>query len=351
MKPLYSGLILLAILLFLFYVPVRISYHAESIGTVLPVQEWKLLQDQTGRLSSMVIDYKTGAAKQIDAYQFEQGDFSGLHVDIPNGLFVHAGDTLVRLYSTIQAQEIQEIKAELALYSAQFKAETTGEKAPVVQEAENKLYFAEQDLKLKESLYNTKKRLKDEGLIAVTEFETVENDYRLAKIQTDIAKKGLDNVQTGLKKESVGITEAHLRGLRERLALLEKKGLSFVLRAPFTGYVVTGALPEELLTIQSAEEYFLQIPIKVEQLAYLDSSSVIRVTDVNTRQEYTARYLFTMPKVEVLDNRQVALLAASLRPDSPAQRISTGISVRCYIDFGKINQREYLKRLLNFNWY
>lgn len=350
MRPLYSGLILLAILLCLFYIPIRIPYHVESIGKVMPVLEWKLVQDQTGRLSSVVRDFKTGSVKQIDAYQFAQGDFSGLHIDSKEGALVQAGDTIVRMYSTMQAQEIQQIEAQLALYSAQLNAETTGDKPPVVQEAENKLHFAEQDLKLKESLYNTKKQLKEGGLIAVTEFEAAENDYKLAKIQIEIAQKSLDNVQTGLKKESVGITEAQLRGLRDRLALLRRKGLSFVLRAPFSGYVVPGALPEELLTLQSAGEYFLQIPVKAEQLAYLDSTTMIHVMDVNTKKVYEASYLFTLPKVEILDNRQVALVAASVQPDTITERMSTGIAARCSIDFGRINQREYLKRLLNFRW-
>jgi hypothetical protein len=328
----------------------QVPYRAESIGKVLPVQEWQLLQDQTGRLTSVIRDHKTGAAQQIDAYQFEQGDFSGLHIDLPPGAFVNVGDTIVRMYSTRQSQEIQTIEAQLALYAAQLNAEKSGDKAPIVQEAENKLHFSEQDLTLKESFYQTKKRLKEEGLIAVTEFQAAENDYQLAKIQVEIARKTLETVRTGLKNESVNITEAQLRGLRDRLTLLRQKGLSFVLRAPFSGYIVPTLLPEELLTLQRADEYLVHIPIKVEQLTYLNPECAINVLDLKTQHLFRAKLLGTLPKVEVLDSRQIAIVTALVTPDSLNMRLSMGISTRCSIDFGMINQREYIKRVLNFRW-
>ena len=346
----YSGLILLLILLVGLYVPIRVPYQATSIGKVVPVQEWQIFQDQAGRLTSVVRDNKTGAAKQIDSYQFEQGDFSGMRIDLPAGAFVSAGDTVVRMYSIRQSQEIQTIEAQITLYNAQLGAETTGDKPPIVQEAENKLHFAEQDLAVKEALYDTNKRLKEEGLIAVTAFQTIENDYRLAKIQVEIAKKSLENVGTGLKNESVGITEAQLQGLRKQLALLRQKGLSFVLCAPFSGYVVPSLLPGELLILQRSDEYLVHIPVKVEQLAYLDSTSIINVMDVKTARVFRAKYFGILPKIEVLENHQVALVEALVNPDSAGVRLSMGISTRCNIDFGNINQREYIKRVLNFKW-
>ncbi len=321
-----------------------------SVGKVLPAQEWQLKQDQAGRLSSILRDNKTGAAQEIDSYQFEQGDFSGMRIDLPVGAYVRMGDTIVRMFSIRQSQEIQEIEAQLALYKAQLSAETTGDKRPIIQEAENKLHFAKQDLEVKAALYETNKRLKDEGLLAVTIFQTIENDYRLAKIQVEIAQKTLETVDTGLKKESVGITEAQLRGLQNRLALLRQKGLSFVLCAPFSGYIVPTLWPEELLILQRADEYIVHVPVKAEQLIYLDSASVIDVTDVKTGRVFRAQQFGTLPKVEILDNQQVAFAAVIVRPDSVGIRLSTGISTRCKIDFGALNQREYLLRVLHFKW-
>lgn len=332
------------------YVPIQIPYSAESIGRVLPAQEWRLVQDQTGRLTSVVRDHKLGAAQQIDAFQFEQGDFSGIKIDIPAGSFVAAGDTVVRMYSIRQREEIQAIEAQLALYSAQLQSDKTGDKPPIVQEAENKLHFAEQDQKLKEDFYHLKKKLKDDGLIAATEFQTAENDWRLAKIQVEIARKTLESVDTGLKPESVGITEAQLRGLKNRLNILKQKGLAFVIRAPFSGWVVGSVLPEELLTLQSANEYVVQIPVRVEQLKYLNSGAAIHVTDVQTQHIFPARYASIGSRVDVLDNRQISMLTAMVLPDSTGSRLSTGVSAICRIDFGKVNQREYLNRILNFQW-
>lgn len=350
-KRLLGGLLIIGILMAALWVPVQIPYVAESIGRVYPAREWQLLQDQTGRITSVIRDHRIGATRQIDAYQFEQGDISGLQFTLPPDRYIHVGDTVVRMYSIRQNEEIQNIEAQLALYSAQLRADVTGDKPPVVQEAENRLHFAEQDLILKEKLFLIKKPLWEQKLIAFTEYQEAENAYELAKIQVEINRKFLENVGTGLKPESVGITQAQLRGLKNRLDILRRKGLSFVVRAPFSGWIVPVVTPpEEQFILQEANEYVVQIPVKIELLPYLDAQTVITVTDVQTQRTYRARLLQIGTKVEVLDNRQVSNLTATLTPDSTNARLTTGVSALCQIDFGKITQREYLRRILNFKW-
>jgi hypothetical protein len=255
------------------------------------------------------------------------------------------------MYSVRQSEEIQNIEAQLALYGAQLQADVTGEKPPIVQEAENRLHFAEQDLIQKEKVFLIKKPLWEQQLIAYTEYQQAESDYNLAKIQVEIAQKYLENVNTGLKIETVGVTQAQLQGLKNRLGILRGKGLSFVLRAPFSGWVVpVVSPPEEQFILQEAGEYIVQIPVKVEYLPYLNSETIFIVTDIQTQRNYTARYLQTGTKVEVLDNRQVSTILAGVNLDDPNHRLSTGVSTLCTIDFGKISQREYLQRILNFKW-
>ena len=328
----------------------RVPFGADSIGKVYPAQDWRLVQDQAGRISSVVRDYRNGAVQQMDAFQFEQGDISGLQFDLPPGGFLQVGDTVVRMYSTRQREEIQNIESQLALYGAQLHAESTGDKPPIVQEAENQLLFAEQDLVGKDKTYRLKTPLFEQGLVALLEYQTAESALELAKIQVDIARKNLETVRTGLKTESLGITEAQLRGLKNRLAILRQKNLALVLRAPFGGFVTPALPPEELLVLQRSDEYLIQIPVKVEQLSYLRKSTSVQVTDIQSQRTYRARMLRTDTKVEVLDNRQVVVLNAIVQPDSSNQRFSTGLAARCHIEFDTVNQREYLLRLLHFKW-
>ena len=350
MKRFYGALILLGLLVAALYLPMKMPYEAISIGRIWPVQEWRLVQDQTGRITSVIRDNRSGAAQQIDAYQFEQGDISGLALDIPQSGFIGSGDTVVRMSSTRQREEIQDIEAQLALYTAQLQADRTGDKPPVVQEAEKRLHYAEQDVMVKEKNYRIQKRLYEEELLALADFQLIENEYELAKIQVDIAKKNLETVTTGLKNESVGITEAQLRGLRNRLEILRQKGLSFVLRAPFSGHVQASVLPEELIVLQRSDAYVVQIPIRVEQLRYLNDSAQFWVTDMQTRKTYAAQLLARSTKVEVLDNRQVSTITALITPSGPDDRISVGVAAQCRVLFDEVNQRDYLLRLLNFTW-
>ncbi len=350
MKRIYGALIILGLLVAALYVPMRVPFEAVSVGRVWPAQEWRLVQDQTGRITSVVRDHRTGTAQQIDAYQFEQGDISGLKFEVPALGFLNAGDTVVRMYSTRQRQEIQEIEAQLALYTAQLQAERTGDKPPVVQEAENRLHFAEQDLTVKEKNYQIQKSLLAQDLIALTFFQNIENEYELAKIQVDIARKNLETVKTGLKTESVGITQAQLQGLRNRLDILRQKNLAFVLRTPFAGFVQPSILPEELLVLNRADAYVVQIPMRVDQLGYLAPKTIFNITDLQSQKTYPAQFLGIGSKVEILDNRQVSLVSALVTPPSPTERLSVGVAAKCVVSFDTVNQREYLKRLLNFSW-
>lgn len=349
-KRFYGALIFLGLMVALLYVPMKLPFEGISIGRIWPAQEWRLVQDQTGRITSVIRDNRTGTARQIDAFQFEQGDISGLQLDVPDSGYVRVGDTIVRMYSVRQREEIQEIEAQLALYGAQLRADVTGDKPPIVQEAENQLRYAEQDLQVKEKNYRIQKQLLDQELVALTDFQFVENEYELAKIQVDIARKNLEDVATGIKMESVGVTEAQLKGLRNRLEILRQKGLSFVLRAPFSGHVQPSILPEELIILQQGDAYVVQIPVRVEQLRYLSPQTKLLITDMQTQKTYTGQLFSTNSKVEILDNRQVSIVNALVVPEQPGERLSVGISAHCVVRFDEINQREYLKRLLNFTW-
>jgi hypothetical protein len=352
MKRFAGGVIFLIILCAILFVPVEIPFDASSIGKILPAQEWKLLQDQTGHLSSVVWDYRSGVVREMGAYQFQSGDFSGFESSVPvsdTSIFIASGDTIVRMYSALQKQELQDLNAEIALYSAQLQAEKTGEKNPIIQEAENKLFFARQDLTLKQKNYDIQKSLYTDGVIAKTEFIKTENDYELAKIQVGIAEKNVETAQTGLKSESLDITKNRIESLKKSVALLRQRGLKLMIRAPFSGYVSPVLLPGEMLTLQSAGEYVVHIPLKVEHLPYLNQQTTIEVTDAQSGKTYPARFLQIAPKVEVLDNKQVVVLLASLSLGNEHLRLSTGISGACTVHFGRVNQREYLKRLLNFS--
>lgn len=339
------------LLLAALYAPLEVPYDAMSIGKVMPAQEWKLLQDQTGHITSIIRDFRTGVAREMGGYQFQSGDITGLEITVPKsevGAFVSTGDTIVRMYSSMQQQELLELNAQIDLYTSQLAAEATGEKSPIVQEAENKLYFAQQDLTLKEKNYNISKSLVTDGVIAKTEFMQSENQYELAKIQVEIARKNVETAQTGLKNESLDVTKNRIDGLQRRASLLRQKSLKLLIRSPFSGYVSPILLPGEMLTLQSADEYIVQIPVKVQNLPFFSPTTTIDVTDAKTNKTYPARVLQIAPQVEVLDSRQVAVVLAALTIPG-GERLSTGISANCVIHFGKVNQRDYLTRLLNFS--
>lgn len=345
-------LILIGLILLGLYIPVQIPWEFVSIGKIYPRQEWRILRDASGNITSSLQDYRTGTALGGTSYQFKSGDLvqAELSVHPDSTGFVQAGDTILHIYTTLITDQLITLRGQLLVEKATLTSQLTGEKTPVVLEAENKVLFAEQQFGLQQKNYNTSKTLFDEGLISLIEFRTAENEYESDKIDVEIAKKNLETVQTGLKREDVNITRSRIASLEQQIAFLEKQQAKYVLTSPITGRQAPVSQPDEMLLLQKTDEYIVQIPVKAEDMKYIGDLKKITLTDVQNLKTYEATLVQTGSQMMVVAGKQVNFLLASVHPPSPAIQLSTGMSVTCKLSFGSINQREYISRVLNFSW-
>lgn len=348
MNRYWSAALLLVALGAMWFLPIITTHSIASLGKVLPVKEWRLSQDRTGRITSLVHDYLTGLTTQMAAFQFKTGDVSRAETQVSardSTGFIKANESIFKMYSSAALDEIQELTGQIQTLQAQLVAEKTGEKTPIVQEAENKLYFAQQDFTLRQKQFEIQRKLFADGVIALTEYQTSENDFELARINIEIAQKTLDQALTGLKPESQNITKSQIVALQKRLEILKERNLAYDLHAPFSGFLAQSLLPEDILLLQSHGDYLVEIPIPTDQLQYLSDSTVLEITDAITHFKHIGNLVEVQPQVAVMDNRQVAKIRAVVHLEGSA-RLSTGISANCTIVFGRMRWRDYLKRII-----
>lgn len=341
-------IILFALVVAALYLPITIPYTVRSMGMVYPEREWKLLKDDAGNLTTTLQDFRTGVISSGSNFQFERGDLArmSLHFDPATHPIVELGDTVLDIFTVRLDDQILALEGELAAARAELRSVETGEKSPIVQEAENKLVFARQDLDLKQRVFDIKKQLYEDKVIAMLEFREAENARDLAKTQTEVIQKTLETARTGLKPEDVELTRRRIRALENRIRYLLGTKAGYRVLAPFRGRVIPSILETDVLVLQTPDTFIVQVPVPVEQVAWLGDSPPITVQDMASRRTFTAKLLKINPKVEIVNNRQVVFLQTAITPGAAA--ISTGLGAICTIKTGDLNVRDYLRRTLHF---
>jgi hypothetical protein len=350
MYRLIAFVVLLILLTSALYVPVGIPYRLFSIAQVSPLEEWRLSQDATNGLAATHQDYQTGRIRRINSWQFQRGDISAMELTIPgdSSVQIALGDTIVRMFSALVQQEILDIENELKALQSETKVLTTGEKIETIQQAKARLEQAKTQLQIRQKEFDINKDLFEKNVIARLEYIRSENALDQAKAAVITAEKELLVVETGVKVESVDFNRTQITNLQRKLAFLRERRAGYVIRAPFSGTTAPIREVGEVLILQNLNTYVLQIPVKVEEMRYINSKVKIAVTDPFTGKIFLAKYLGKAAQTQVIDSRSVGFITALIEMETAREKLTLGIASRCEITCDELNPRQFLARLLNF---
>ena len=219
-----------------------------------------------------------------------------------------------------------------------------------MQEAITKLQFKQTALSLREKEFNIAKQLLQEGVIAQVAFNTAENNLALARIEVETAQKNIDNLSTGVKTEMAGVNDAKIIALEKRLALLRQRNTGLIITATFDAIVQPVIDPSvEVLTLHHVNDFVVTIPVKTEELRYIDTTTTFELFDPTTRKIYPLHYHSTSQQAEIVGGRSVVFVKTILHITSPKEMPTLGLGATCTVHCKRIHQREYLRRLLNFS--
>lgn len=327
-----------------------LPFTLTSVAKVYPSREWRVVQDANGGILTSMEDYLTGVVNGSQVFQFERGDLVNVQLHVPDSLrLVQAGDTVIRIYNIVLDGRITTLRGELSIAEATLKASIAGDRPEAIAEAAEKLRFSEQELTIHEHVYQVQRQLLKDSVTSDLSFRTAENAYRVAQREVDVANKTLIAVKAGLKPEDIAVARANIGSLQQQIAFLERQQSQYIIKSPIKGEVTPIDVTGQMIVVQDRDRYLLYIPVRVEDLQYITDTSVIQLHDVVTQQAFTATKLKVLPKIQVLGGRQAVMLVASLVPPEGVN-ITTGLSMACTIQCGQLNQREYIKRMLNFKW-
>ncbi len=345
-----SLVVLIGVILALLLIPFKIPYTLVSIGSVLPSLEWRLIQDVGGGISATLQDNESGVVNNISSWQFERGDLYSMQLAIDPGSTktVKEGDTLVRIFSSVINQQMLDIENQIKVKSAINKDLSTGEKPPIVQEAESKLASAKETYLQKTKELEVAKRLYDEGVMATLEYSRIQNDFEVAKIGIRIAEKALLTANTGQKVETVLVNNSEINSLRRQLDFLKNRNAKYLITSSFDGIISPINEIGQVMILQKVSECIVTIPIKVEEMEFLGENPQILVNDPISHKTYNAKLLEKSSSVQVLSMRNVGFLKCLISPYDEKVPITLGIGAKCEVHCDDLSPVQYLKRLMKF---
>jgi len=332
MKKTYYILALLALLAALVLL-LEFPFSVSVTGKVYPLQRWSVYHYPNGNIQSKGYNYLSGRALPSKEFLFERGDI--VEVDFTRQQAAAAGDTLLLITSFELRRQLERLREDLAVQRARLQLGRAGRKPAAVQEAERRLVFAEEQLKLAHQNYERNLPLFESGVVPKAEFERIENAYRLAQIQREIAESELLVAETGKRPEEIGLLQARMQAQQTALDVLQNKAERYLFRAPFAGQLAPPDSVDEILCLENVDTLVLVVPIPLPAVAALGDSLQLHAAGYNWNQ-----LALNCSRVYPLGQEEVCLLRLPL----PAgEQIKIGSPLRCHVKGAPVSLWQYLK--------
>jgi hypothetical protein len=344
----YSGIIILLLLVAVVFAPVDVPFVIESVAKALPVRQWALHKGSDGSLTVTHYDHRTGLVSLGEGYQFDRGDQVRVRFndEWKSGSSVRAGEKVATIASNKLAEQLVQLKNQLAVEQAGLGVVATGEKPQVITQLEEEINLAKADLELRKKNLDRTRQLHSDGIVPLTALDQAENAYEESQARVRVAEKTLAVSRSGEKQETLSLASSRITSLQKEIEFLENKQSRYALNAPFDGQVRFESAPEgERLLVEDNSTMILHIPVRLRDGRFVRPGQNVELQLIDNQSTLAAVILEVGARVEILNREQVVIVKAAAENCS---LLSSGSSVRCRIDCGKVRVREFLKRSIRW---
>ena len=204
---------------------------------------------------------------------------------VQEGDTVHAGDTLVRIHSSIVEAQLGQAEAMREVAAAQNKKVDAGTRMQIVNAAADLLRQAEAAVTITKKTYDRMERLFAEGVIAEQKRDEAKAAYDAAVAARDAAASQLSLAKAGAQKEdkesAQALVQAAGSGVKQVEAVLEDSYLT----APFDGsidqiYPEVGelvSLGAPIMSLLKSDDRWVTFNVREELLNELPIGKEIKV--------------------------------------------------------------------------
>ncbi|MFZ1291317.1 MAG: hypothetical protein WAR79_14565 [Melioribacteraceae bacterium] len=258
-------LIIPVIIIVIFFLPLKYPITISNKGKLLPSKVWIISKGLEGLLYTTLVDNVNGVNEEYSITQFARGDLIKfeLNKNVKPGKNVFISDTIGIVYSSLNEQEIAELRGELEAAKASLQIGISGEKESIIELENRNLTYSKKQVEEQTKFFERQKKLFEKQLITQDEYETEYARLELYKINISIAEERLRSVLTGTKREEIQLINSQIKSLENQISVLQEKSNNFLLKSPINGIISQSYNQDTLLIINSENKFTVLIPIKL----------------------------------------------------------------------------------------
>ncbi len=334
---------LMAAVVFLF-LPVEMTFHMDLQGRILPEREWMVTRDPGGQLTAILYDHLNGVTDSYSASQFDREDavrFS-LWPGVRGARSLAQGDTIGMAVSNQVDQQLAVLRGELTTERATLDLYLSGEKASVVDEARQRIRYAEEQVAGQRKVVSRLRTLTERNAASEADLEIEESRLALYEANIDIAKAALNTVTTGARPEEIQLVRARIASLESQIEALGRRVRDFTLVTPISGIVIPTGSMDTLLVVADTSGLVVMIPVEIAERQYIlpDQSLYVKTTG---GASFHGRILRVEHLARRINGRQV-VVATGILDSGVRGPFIPGMRVTVRIQGDPVTPRERLRR-------
>jgi hypothetical protein len=344
-KTLFFWVILITLIIVLLLLPIKFNYNLYVKGKILPSKEWIIYKGTDGRLTSQLINYRSGISQAYDVNLFDRGDAMQFAFDegLYSGSQILVNDTIGVVYSNEIERQIENLKGQIILAKASLSLNLTGEKQAIIDQENKNLEYAIKQADEQKKILDRMQILYEKGLVSEEEYEIAKGSYDLNNINISISKARLQTVESGAKLEQIELIKSQIISLEKELAILQKRFKGFTIISPLSGVVNRKTNSDTLMTISDVSEFILINPVKVNDKKFISDSALIDIYAVGKKQNVNANVIEIDNSVKIVNGIQVVTVTSVV--NGKGADIIPNLIVDCYIHTGRLSPLDYLVRV------
>lgn len=325
---------------------IKVPFTIKSMAEIFPKEKWIITAGNGSQINFNLIDYTRGHSSHYNISQFERGEFvtTDFIKHLNDKKEVALGDTIISMQSTYIIDQIVSAEGALEIAFAELKSQRTGEKEPLIKEAENRLKYNEEKIAEQITLFGRTKQLFEKGLCSLQDYELQKWNIDLLNIESKIYKSQIESLKTGVKPETINLLEARIKSARNYLMFLKQKETQLTLLSPISGKIVSSFSPDTLLKVIDYTRIILHEPVKLADLPAIKEGSTISVSFTGFDEVYTGYILSIEKEIKIINGQQIAFV--SLMFDNPDARLLPGMIVENSLNLKKTTLLDSILRLI-----
>lgn len=328
------------------FLPIRFPASIRTYGKILCAHEWVLVRGVDGQLNASTFNHETGVSEGYHASSFDRSAsvYFTLNSGMIPGRVITRGDTVGIVSSSETQERLIALNGELARAEGLLRVNTSGEKAVVVQAAEQRLEIAKRRRLEQERSFERSKTLFAQGLLPQGQYESAENSMHAAEDEVALSNSALAEARSGAKPEQVQLVSSNIAALKDEIAALRRRAATHTIVSPLTGLVARSTSSEILLTVSDTSRYVALIPVRLTDVARVTSVPEAEVTFQGMSSPLRGHITAMDHQVTSIGLERVVMATAVL--DRSSAPLVVGLPVRCDIRCPSVTPMMLVKQFL-----